>query len=45
MSKKPAKTVKSPANAVEAVNSMEKIIKSNKCNIIWHAYQQGNKSK
>ena len=40
MKKKP-KSVKSPEEAVEAVNNMEKVIKSNKCNILWLAYQQG----
>ena len=38
---KTAKSVKSPEEAVEAVNNMEKIIKSNECNILWLAYQQG----
>ena len=37
---KKAKSVKSPEEAVEAVNNMEKVIKSNKCNILWFAYQQ-----
>ena len=36
---KKAKSVKSPEEAVEAVNNMEKVIKSNKCNILWLAYQ------
>ena len=38
---KTAKSVKSPDEAVEKVNNMEKVIKSNKCNILWLAYQQG----
>ena len=38
---KTTKSVKSPDEAVEAVNNMEKIIKSNKSNILWLAYQQG----
>ena len=37
---KKAKSVKSPEEAVEAVNNMEKVTKSNKCNILWLAYQQ-----
>ena len=37
---KKAKSVKSPEEAVEAVNNMEKVIKSDKCNILWLAYQQ-----
>ena len=36
-----AKSVKSSEEAVEAVNNMEKIIKSEKCNTLWLAYQQG----
>ena len=31
---KTAKSVKSPEEMVEAVNNMEKVIKSNKCNIL-----------
>ena len=42
---KRAKTVKSSEKAVEAVNKMEKIINSNKCNILWLAYQQGQISE
>ena len=38
---KKTKSVKSPEEIVEAVNNMEKIIKSKKCNIIWPAYQGG----
>ena len=38
---KTAKSVKSPDEAVEKVNNMEKVIKSNTCNILWLAYQQG----
>ena len=38
---KTAKNVESSEEAVEAVNEMEKIIKSNKCNILWLAYLQG----
>ena len=38
---KKTKSVKSPEEAVEAVNNMEKVIKSNKCNILWLVYQQG----
>ena len=34
------KSVKSPEEAVEAVNNMKKIIKSNKGKILWLAYQQ-----
>ena len=41
LSKKTAKNVKSSEKAVEAVKNMVKIIKSNKCNILWLAYQQG----
>ena len=36
-----AKNVKSSEEAGEVINKMEKIIKSNKCNILWLAYQQG----
>ena len=32
---KTAKSVKSQEEAVEAVNNMEKVIKSNKCNILF----------
>ena len=35
------KTGKNVKSSEEAVNEMEKIIKSNKCNILWLAYQQG----
>ena len=35
------KNIKSTEEAVEVVNEMEKIIKSSKCSILWHAYQQG----
>ena len=38
---KTAKSVKSLEEAVEAVNNMEKIIKSKKCNILWLTYQRG----
>ena len=38
---KTTKSVKSPGEAVEAVNNIEKIIRSSKCNILWLAYQQG----
>ena len=38
---KTAKCIKSTEKAVEAVNNKEKIIKSNKCNILWLIYQQG----
>ena len=41
ISKKTSKNVKSSEKAVEAVNNIEKIIKSNKYNILWLAYQQG----
>ena len=34
-----ANSVKNPQEAVEVVNNMEKVIKSNKCNILWLAYQ------
>ena len=37
---KTAKNVKSSEEAVEAVNEMEEIIKSDKCNVLWLAYQQ-----
>ena len=37
---KTAKSVKSPEEMVEAVNNMEKVIKSNKCNILLLAYLQ-----
>ena len=33
-------SVKSLEEAVEAVKNMEKVIKSNKYNILWLAYQQ-----
>ena len=36
--KKKAKSVKSSEEAVETGNNMEKVIKSNKCNILWLAY-------
>ena len=32
------KSVKSPEEAVEAVNNIDKVIKSNKCNILCLAY-------
>ena len=35
-----AKNIKSLEEAVEVVNEMKKIIKSNKCCILWLAYQQ-----
>ena len=35
---KTTKSVKSPGEAVEAVNNIEKIIRSSKCNILWLAY-------
>ena len=35
------KTGKNVKSSEEAVNEMEKIIKSNKSNILWLAYQQG----
>ena len=35
-----ANSVKNPEEAVEVVNNMEKVIKSNKCNILWLAYQR-----
>ena len=38
---KKAKYINSSEEAVEAVNEMEKIIKSSKYNILWLAYQQG----
>ena len=38
---KTAKNIKSSEEAVEVVNEMEQIIKSNKCSILWLAYQQG----
>ena len=38
---KTTKYINSSEEAVEAVNEMEKIIKSNKYNILWLAYQQG----
>ena len=38
---KTAKSVKTPEEVVEAVNNMEKIIKSNKCNILWLALKKG----
>ena len=41
ISKKTVKSVKSPKEAVEVVKNMEKVIKSNKCNTLWLAYQQG----
>ena len=37
---KTAKYVKSSEETVEAVNEMEDIIKSDKCNVLWLAYQQ-----
>ena len=37
---KTAKSVKSPEEMVEAINNMEKVIKSNKCNILLLAYLQ-----
>ena len=39
--KNTAKNVKSSEEAVDVVNEMEKIIKRNKCKILWLAYQQG----
>ena len=39
ISKKAAKGVKRPDEAVEAVNNMEKIIISNKYYMLWSAYQ------
>ena len=38
--KQQTKSVKSPEEAVEAVNNMEKVIKINKCNILWLANQK-----
>ena len=34
------KSVKSPKEAIEALNNMKKVIKSNKYNILWLAYQK-----
>ena len=39
ISKKTAKGVERPDEAVEAVNNMEKIIISNKYYMLWSAYQ------
>ena len=36
-----AKNVKSSEEAVEVINEIKKIIKNNKCSILWLAYQQG----
>ena len=36
-----AKNVKSLEEVVEVVSEMEKIIRSNKCYILWLAYHQG----
>ena len=36
-----AKRAKSSEEAMEVVKEIEKIIRSNKCNILWLAYQQG----
>ena len=36
-----AKRAKSSEEAMEVVKEIEKIIRSNKCNILWVAYQQG----
>ena len=38
--KKTAKNVKSSEEAVEVINKLDKIFKSNKCNSLWLAYQQ-----
>ena len=38
---KTAKYIKNSEEAVDAVNEMEKIIKSNKYKILWLAQQQG----
>ena len=38
--KQQTKSVKSPEEAVEAVNNMDKVIKGNKCNILWLANQK-----
>ena len=35
-----ANSVKNPEEAVEVVDNMEKVIKSNKCSILWLAYQR-----
>ena len=37
---KTTKSVKSPEEAVEVVNNIEKAIKSSKFNLLWLAYQQ-----
>ena len=34
-------SIKSPDEAADAVNNIEKIIRSKKSNILWLAYQQG----
>ena len=39
--KKTSNNTKSPDEAVDVVNNMEKIIRSKKSNILWLAYQQG----
>ena len=39
--KKTSNNIKSPDEAVDVVNNMEKIIRSKKSNILWLAYQQG----
>ena len=38
---KTAKSVGNPEEAVEVVSNIEKVIKSNKYDILWLAYQQG----
>ena len=38
---KTSNSIKSPDEAVNAANNMEKIIRSKKSNILWLAYQQG----
>ena len=38
---KASNSIKSPGGAVGVVNSMEKIIRSKKSNILWLVYQQG----
>ena len=36
-----SRKVQNSKDVAEVVKEMEKIIKSNKCNILWFAYQQG----
>ena len=38
----PARKVNNSKEATDVVKEVRKIIKSNKCSILWLAYQQGN---